>query len=95
MARWKERVMEKYSSCCRCGAEGSGHHVDHITPLSELVKSRGHKTIVDALADRELFRVRNGQRLCHGCHYGKTLKDAKEYGWDRTWVHKVFHQKKR
>lgn len=71
---WKKRVIERDGYLCKkCGVESVVGkfvlmHVDHIEPLSFLLKKHKIQTVYDAQDCRGLWNIENGRVLCKVCH---------------------------
>lgn len=67
---WKKAVIKKDNySCVSCGKKGDGKlDIDHIIPLSFLIKENNIKTLEDAFACDKLWDISNGRTLCRDCH---------------------------
>ncbi|MDQ5955613.1 MAG: hypothetical protein QG621_616 [Patescibacteria group bacterium] len=72
--RWKKQVIERDGyTCQQCKVSSTPKkfvlmHVDHIEPLSYLLKKFGISTVNDARRCAQLFDVANGRVLCVDCH---------------------------
>lgn len=91
MSWWKAQVRKASDGCCaRCQRPKKRLDVDHVVPLSELLKAHRVTTMERAFACKELWDPFNGQLLCLRCHRAKSLEDAERYGWSAEWVNDAF-----
>lgn len=72
---WKNKILSGNMGCKHCGATNN-LQVDHIKPLSLIIKDNQIKNIDQALSCDELWRVSNGRVLCGECH-----RSLKTHGW--------------
>lgn len=72
--RWRKSILERDGFRCQlCDSESKTGsfklmHVDHIVPLSFLLKENGIKSIEEAKTCEKLFDLKNGRVLCIDCH---------------------------
>ncbi|MGB7923429.1 MAG: HNH endonuclease signature motif containing protein [Pyrinomonadaceae bacterium] len=72
--QWRKQVLRRDSfTCVQCRRPRTkGHryiiHVDHIIPLSEIIKRDEIKTLEDALQCSLVMDINNGRTLCIDCH---------------------------
>lgn len=69
MKKWKKDILERDNfTCTLCGAYGVDFHVDHIVPLSFLL--RNIASMEEALSSEKIWDLTNGRTLCIPCHKG-------------------------
>lgn len=67
--KWRKQVLERDQYTCQgCGAIGTDMDVDHIYPLSTLIKDHGVTTLPQAYKSKEFWDIDNGRTLCKPCH---------------------------
>lgn len=83
---WKQKVRERDGFICQiCGIESKPGkfilmHVDHIVPLSYLIKVNNITSTQKAIDCESLWEISNGRVLCKPCHvktdtYSEKAKD--------------------
>lgn len=66
--QWKKDVMKRDEyKCVQCGAERC-LEIDHIKPMSYIMKKNDIKTLEEAFVCAELWELNNGRVLCETCH---------------------------
>jgi len=67
---WRNTVYERDKYSCKiCGVTISGKmNVDHIVPLSFMMKKFNIKTLEEAKNCKEIWDIANGRTLCVICH---------------------------
>lgn len=67
--KWRKAVLLRDNQACRgCGITGVDMDVDHVYPLSTLIKDHGIATLPEAYKTKEFWDVENGRTLCKLCH---------------------------
>ena len=81
---WRSLCMQRDLYTCQdCKAKGVYLEVDHVIPLSYLLKKNNVTTLEQALACGDLWNIENGRTLCKECHektetYGVKASKYKE-----------------
>lgn len=66
---WHKKIFERDNYICQfCNQRGGKLQVDHIKPLSIILKENTIKTIKEAANCKELWNINNGRTLCEQCH---------------------------
>jgi hypothetical protein len=70
---WKKSCLQRDKVCQDCYS--TNHlEVDHIEPLTALLKLHKIASVEAAKACQELWDITNGLTLCHSCHRKKHFK---------------------
>lgn len=70
---WKKSCLQRDKVCQGCYS--TNHlEVDHIEPLTALLKLHKIASVEAAKACQELWDITNGLTLCHSCHRKKHFK---------------------
>jgi hypothetical protein len=69
--KWRDAIYQRDGyKCLFCGQVGGKLNVDHIEPMSHILRKNNIKTIEDAKKCHELWDETNGRVLCKSCHEG-------------------------
>ena len=77
---WRQTCFERDKwTCQKCGIKGTTLNVDHIKPLTLILKQQAIGSVSEALQCSALWDLNNGQTLCVACHkatntYGGKMK---------------------
>jgi len=72
--KWRKAVIKRDGYICgECEVESKKGkfclmHVDHIVPLSFLLKENNINTVYEAIGCKALWKIENGRVLCKECH---------------------------
>ena len=67
--QWRSDVFTRDDFTCKsCGVRGGKLQVDHIKPLSIILKENNVKTFEEDLICEEIWNMNNGRTLCIECH---------------------------
>ncbi len=76
MKKWREGVFKRDNYVCvECNKKKRNINADHILPLSIIIFNDNIKSIVEALMNKKIWDIENGQTLCEECHLSKTKID--------------------
>lgn len=74
--KWRQMVFARDNFICRnCSTRGGTLNVDHVLPLSVVMRKHDIDSVTKALRCTELWDTDNGRTLCVDCH-----KKTKTYG---------------
>lgn len=83
--RWRKEILRRDNyQCVLCGSKKK-LEVDHIKPLSFLIKKNKIVTVEQAMLCKEFWNTDNGRVLCRQCHKqtdtyaGKSRRYLKEH----------------
>lgn len=66
---WKIKCLNRDKVCVKCGEKKSKLlEVDHIIPLSFIIKKFNINSLEESLNCTELWDIKNGRVLCKNCH---------------------------
>ncbi len=65
---WKKKIMKRDGYKCVACDTAKNLEIDHIEPLSYLIKKNNIKILEEAFACEELWNIDNGRVLCRKCH---------------------------
>lgn len=67
--QWRSDIFTRDNfTCVLCGKRGGKIQVDHIEPLSYILKINNIKSLEDSINCSELWNINNGRTLCIKCH---------------------------
>jgi hypothetical protein len=64
---WRRQILIKDNYICRI-CNSKANEVDHIIPISILLKTFSIKNTQEAINKKELWRLEIGRSLCNNCH---------------------------
>lgn len=79
--KWRKEVLEtKGDFCNKCGITGA-LQVHHKKKLVKIVLEKNIKTLSDALKEKKIWDVNNGQVLCSNCHIESHISKTEVRKW--------------